>query len=144
MRKTVTISIGEGRDAGKLFKITEWPAVQTERWILRAVFGLGKAGVEVPVEVLQLGAAPTAYFIATQAIKLPSRLGLRLAGELMECVQRVEEKVTRSLVDNDTEELSTRLQLKGEVLKLTFGFFGFAAPQSSATPAASGAPPQKP
>ncbi len=126
-RKVQTITLKEGRDAGKTFKITEWPAAKIENWILRAVFGLGKAGVEIPMEVLQLGAAPAAYAIGSQAIKLPSRLGIRLANELMQCVQRVEEHADRSLVENDVEDVSTLLMLKGEVLKLTFGFFAVAA-----------------
>lgn len=133
-RKHTTITITEGRDSGKQFSLTEWPASKTEQWILRAVFGLGKAGVEIPQEILQLGAAPTAYFIGMNAIKLPSRLGIRLANELMECVQKVEEKITRSLVENDIEDVSTRLKLKMEVLKLTFGFFGFVAPPNSEVP----------
>lgn len=129
MRKTITIEIKDGRDAGKRFKITEWPCMRIEHWILRAVFGLGKAGVEISPDILQAGSAPIAYAIASQAVKLPSRLGLKLADELMECVQRVEEKLDRSLVENDIEDVSTLLTLKGEVLKLTFGFFVSAASQ---------------
>lgn len=139
MRKTTTVTIKDGRDKGKTFKITEWPCIQTEHWILRAVFGLGKNGVELPPELLSLGAAPIAYAIATQAIKLPSRLGIRLADELMQGVQRVEASLDRSLVDNDIEDVSTRLQLKAEVLRLTFGFFAPAASPSSGPPV-SGTP----
>jgi hypothetical protein len=132
--KTTTVTITEGRDRGKKFKITEWPCIRSEHWILRAVFGLGKAGVEIPPEILQLGAAPTVYAIASQASRMPSRLGIRLADELMECVQRVEEKLDRSLVENDIEDVTTRLRLKAEVLKLIFGFFVRAASPSSAPP----------
>jgi hypothetical protein len=139
MRKTVTVTINEGRDAGKTFRITEWAAVKTERWILRAVFGLGEAGVEIPPNILALGAAPTAYAIASQVSKLPSELGLALADELMECVQRVEAKLDRSLVEEDVEDVTTLFRLKSEVLKLTFGFFVFAASPSSEPPA-SGTP----
>jgi len=138
MRKTTTITINEGRDKGKTYKITEWSCIQTDHWILRAVFGLGKVGVEIPPEVLQLGAAPIAYAIASQVNKLPSRLGVRLADELLQNVERVEERVTRSLVENDIEDISIRFRLRKEVLKLTFGFFDFAASQNSVP--ASGAP----
>lgn len=137
--KELDVTMIEGRDAGKIFHLKEWPALRTEHWVMRAVFGLGRAGVELPPEILALGAGPTAYAIASQAIKLPSRLGIRLADELMECVTIVEPKVTRGLVENDIEDFSTRLWLKGEVLKLTFGFFVPAASPSS-TPAVSGAP----
>lgn len=142
-RKTGILTITEGRDQGKAFRITEWPALKTERWVLRAVFGLGKAGVEIPPEILQLGAAATVYAIASQAAKLPSRLGLRLSDELMECVKRVEETADRPLVEQDIEDVSTLLRLKSEVLKLTFGFFVVAASPRSASPV-SGTPASKP
>lgn len=109
-----------------------------DNWVMRAVFGLGKAGVEIPPEVLQLGAAPVAYAIGSQVTKLPSRLGVRLSNELLQCVKRVETSVTRSLVPNDLEDFSTLLRLKGEVLKMTFGFFGNAASPSSTLSGASG------
>lgn len=141
-RKGVTLTIGEGRDQDKVFRLTEWSALKTERWILRAVFGLGKAGVEIPPEILQLGAAATAYAIASQAAKLPSRLGLRLSDELLECVKRVEQAGDRRLVEQDVEDVSTLLKLKSEVLKLHFGFFVFAASPNSAPPV-SGTPPSR-
>ena len=135
--KEIDVSVTEGRDAGKTFRIREWPAMRTEQWIMRAVFGLGRAGVEIPIEIVQLGAAPTAYAIASQAIRMPSRLGLKLAEELMSCVTIVEPKTVRSLVENDIEDFSTRLWLKGQVLKLIFGFFAPAASQTSAPEASS-------
>ncbi len=140
--KIATVTINSGRDAGKTFKITEWPATQTERWVLRAFFGLGQAGVELPPELLQLGAAPIIYAIASKIVYLPSDLGVQLADELMQNVERVEERTTRPLVELDIEDFSTRLQLKKEVLKLTFGFFDFAAFQNLA--AESGTPSSGP
>ena len=142
-RKTNTITLKQGRDAGKTFRITEWPAMKIEAWVLRGAFGLGKAGVEIPPQVMELGAAAIAYFIGTQVLKMPSRLGIRLADELMECVQRVEPKLDRSLVENDIEDFETRLQLKMEVLKIFFGFFVGAAFQMS-DPPASGTRESKP
>lgn len=143
MIKQTTVTITEGRDRGKRFLITEWPCIRSEHWIFRAIFGLGKGGVELPPEVLQLGAAAAVYAIGSQATRIPSRLGIRLADELMECVQIVEQNVTRSLVDQDIEDVTTRLRLKAEVLKLIFGFFVPAASPSSATPV-SGTTPSKP
>ena len=137
--KEIDVTITEGRDSGKTFRIKEWPALRTEHWIMRAVFGLGRAGVELPPEILSLGAAPTAYAIASQVMKMPSRLGVKLADELMECVTIVEPKATRSLVENDIEDFSTRLWLKGQVLKLTFGFFLPAASPTSTPEKGGGA-----
>lgn len=135
MRKSKTITINEGRDKGKRFKLTEWPATRIEDWVLRGAFGLGKAGVDIPLEVMQLGAAPIAYFIGTKILQLPSRLGVRLANELMDCVQRSEDKLDRSLVEQDIEDFQNLFQMKMEVLKLHFGFFVPAASPSSAPPA---------
>lgn len=132
LRKSITITIGEGRDKGKRFKITEWPATTAERWALRVLLGLGAGGIELPPEILQLGAAGILYAAGSQILKIPSRRALRLADELMECIERVEEKTTRSLVEQDIEDFTTRLKLKAEVVKLTYGFFLPAAPQTSA------------
>lgn len=131
-RKTLTITISEdNRDRKKSFLITEPSAIDAERWAMRALLGLGRGGVELPPEVLQMGAAGILFGAGSQALKMPTRLALRLADEVMSWVQIVEPKVTRSLVDEDIEEVTTRLKLKAEALKLTFGFFVPAAPQNS-------------
>jgi hypothetical protein len=140
--KIINITINEGRDSGKTYQVSELTCMKAERWILRAAFGLGKAGVEIPPEMLTLGAAPIAYAIASQATRIPSRLGIRLADELMESVMIVEPKLTRTLVDKDIEDVTTRLRLKGEVLKLTFGFFLPAASQISVPPVSGTAQPK--
>jgi hypothetical protein len=128
-----------------MFRLTEWPAAKVERWIFRAVFGLGRRGVEIPPEVLKLGSAAIAYVIATKAVQMPSGLGIKLADELMECVQRCEEHGDRRLVEQDIEDVTTRLTLKGEVLKLTFGFFGIGDfPSSPESPPPPATPKQKP
>jgi hypothetical protein len=132
-RKEIRIRAEDGRDRGKMFLIREWDAARAERWALRVLFGLGKGGVELPPEILQLGAMGIFYAAGSQALRIPSRLALRLADELMECVERVETKTVRALVPEDIEEVSTRIKLKKEVLKLTYGFFVPAAPQTSAT-----------
>ena len=131
-RKQRIVKAEEGRDNGKLFKITEWDAERAERWALRVLFGLGKGGVEVPPQILELGAMAVLYAVGSQALRIPTRLALRLADELMECVARVEAKSVRALVPEDIEEVATRLMLKKEVLKLTYGFFMNAASQTLA------------
>lgn len=135
-RKTLKITISENnRDKDKTFLITEPSAIEAEKWAMRVTFGLGKGGVEIPAEVLQLPAVAILYAVGSQSLRMPSRLALKLADEVMGWVQIVEKKVTRALVDEDIEEVTTRLKLKAEALKLTFGFFIPAAPLSSAQPA---------
>ena len=133
-RKQRIVKAEDGRDNGKLFQITEWDAARAERWALRALFGLGKGGVEIPPQIIDLGAMAIMYAVGSQALRIPSRLALRLADELMECVRRVETKVVRDLEPEDIEEVATRLMLKKEVLKLTFGFFTGAAFQNLTAP----------
>lgn len=142
-RNTLTVTIMEGRDKDKRFLLTEWPATRAENWALRVLLGLGKGGVEIPPEVMQLGAPGILYAAGSQALRIPSRLAIRLADELMECVQRVEDKLTRSLVEQDIEEVQTRLKLKAEVLKLTYGFFVPAVPPTLA-PGPNGTSASKP
>ena len=40
-RKEIEITIKDGRDAGKVFKITEMGAVQSDRWATKVVSLLG-------------------------------------------------------------------------------------------------------
>lgn len=133
-RKSALVTINEGRDKNKTYKITEMPCTQVDRWIMRAVFGLGEVGIDLPPDLLTMGAAPIMYAIASQINKLPSKLGIELSDELMQCVEIVEDRLTRGLVENDIEDVATRFQLKKEVLKLIFGFFVPAAfPNSGPT-----------
>ena len=44
MLKSVDITIEEGRDKGKRFKITEMPAVKMDKWATKALLILGKSG----------------------------------------------------------------------------------------------------
>ena len=45
MRKEVEITIEEGRDKGKTFKITEMSATQADRWTLKVLCLFGKGGI---------------------------------------------------------------------------------------------------
>lgn len=47
-RKTKLVTIAaEGRDKGKCFLIREMPAMQSEKWAIRAILALGRADAEV-------------------------------------------------------------------------------------------------
>lgn len=143
-RNSVVVTISdEGRDKGKRFRITEWPAQTAEEWGLRVLLALGAAGVEIPPEILQLGGVAVIYFAGQHLLKIRERKAIRLARELMECVQICEDKLDRGVVANDIEEVATRLTLKKEALKLTYGFFDLAASLSSVQ-AGSGSDKPKP
>lgn len=126
-RKTETFTIAdEGRDKGKSFLLTEWPASKAEAWAIRAVLALGAANVEIPDGALSGGMAALTEIGLKKLFALPYKEAGPLLDELMECVQVVPDskrpQVKRSVIENDIEEVRTRLSLKWQVLKLHLDF----------------------
>lgn len=126
-RKTQTVTIAaEGRDKGKVFVLTEMPASQAERWAARALLALGKSGVEIPDEAANAGMAA----IAAAGIRAFASVSFDEAGplldEMMLCVQiqpdPAKPDVRRELIEDDIEEVMTRLLLRSEVVALHVGF----------------------
>ena len=126
MRRTAEITISsedpDNRDRGKTFLITEMSAARAEKWAARALLALTSAGVEVPDELENAGIA------AIAAMGLQALSGLTFAqaeplmDEMFECIQIKEPAITRRLTEDDIEEISTRILLRGEVLSLHLGF----------------------
>jgi hypothetical protein len=127
-RRILTVTIDrKGRDFGKVFRIEEMPATQAERWATRAFLGMAKSGMEVPDNIMDMGIAG----IAAVGIKALSGINIDeadiLMGEMMACITIIPDpqkpQVYRHLVEDDTEEVSTLLKLKQEVLKLHIDHF---------------------
>jgi len=142
-RRQLTIRIdAEGRDKGKAFVVTELPASQAERWALRAVMALGAANAELPDGMELAGLAGLARGIgvtdgaslleafARTALTLFTRIPFAQAEELLSvmwaCVQIIPDpgnpSVIRSLIEDDIEEVATRLRLRSEIIKMHLGF----------------------
>ncbi len=126
-RRTAMVTIdAEGRDRGKVFKLTEMPASRVEDWAARAFLAMARSGVDVPINVTASGLqglaamGPSAFQGMTYADLKP------LLEEMFECVQIQPDarnpQVIRGLVDDDIEEIATRLHLRMEVWKLHTGF----------------------
>lgn len=120
-RRTAEITVQtDDRDKGKTFLLTEMPAAQAEKWAARAVLALAKSGVQFPDELEGMAA------IATVSVQALSGLTFEAAEPLMDemfgCIQIVEKHITRRLTDDDIDEVSTRLMLRGEVLSIHLGF----------------------
>lgn len=140
-RRTATVTVAApGRDQGKVFELTEMSAAQAEDWALRAFLALARSGVEIPEDVEASGFAG----IASLGLRAFGGMTHADAKPLMDemfssCVQHVpnpqQPLVRRGLVDDDTEEVGTRLWLRGEVLKLHVDFSVVAALLSSRTAA---------
>jgi hypothetical protein len=142
-RKTKEVTIGPegGRDAGKHFLLTEMSASRAERWAARAVMAMMRTGIDLPTDIAGSGMAGLA------AIGLRALAGMSydeaepLLDEMMECVSVIPDparpQVRRTLIEDDIEEVMTRLQLRREVVELHVGFSLAAGPSTTETAASA-------
>lgn len=115
-----------GRDHGKVFRLTEMPASQAEKWAAKAFLALARSGVAVPDDIASAGLAG----IATLGIKAFGGMNFTdaepLLDEMFRCVQRVIDPANpafaRGLVEDDIEEVATRVQLRMDLFKLHVDF----------------------
>ncbi len=133
MRNTETITIvGDNRDQGKAFLLTEMSAAAAERWATRAFFALMNTGVEIPEDIANAGMAGIASLGVQAFGKLPYEAAAPLLEDMWGCVQIIPDptkpNVVRALIDEDIEEVSTRLQLRKAIFNLHTRFFTDAAP----------------
>ena len=126
MRKTAVITIdAPGRDNGKIFHLKEMPAAQAEAWGIRLMLALSRAGVEVPEGFFDMGMAGVAAFGIRAMGGLTWEVTKPLLDEMMGCITiqpSPERTITRALIDDDIEEVSTRVRLREEVITLHTGF----------------------
>ena len=83
----VVIDDDNSRDNGKVFVLTEMPAARSEKWAMRALLALQRAGVEIPDDAVQNGMAG----IAGVGIDALGRLSFHeveyLLDEMFECIE---------------------------------------------------------
>lgn len=135
-RKTRVVVIPEdgGRDAGKTFVLTELPASQAEKWAAKVWLGMARSGSSLrPTEDdMAAGLAGVAAALVRQGVSLFANMQWHdfepLMDEMWQCV-RIRDmlpgnkpNVRQLFEDQDIEELSTRLLLRMEVLKLHMDF----------------------
>lgn len=119
-RRTETVEIKEGRDAGKKFLITEMPAEAAEWWAFRALQAIAGADAELNLQ------APLRE-MAAQGIKALAKVhpdqAKPLLDEMMSCVSMlVPAGGSRPLLANDIEDVMTRFNLRKAVVGLHLGF----------------------
>ncbi|EPN6131782.1 hypothetical protein ACT2OS_000266 [Enterobacter asburiae] len=121
----------KGRDYGKKFYIREMSATQAEWWAIRAILAMANNGINLPDNLSDMGMAGMAKVGLEMVAKIPPEDARPLLDELMKCVQAVPNpddlNIKRPLIDDDTEEVITRLKLRGEVFKLHVDFLTAAA-----------------
>ena len=124
MRKEKEIKIEEGRDAGKVFKITEMPAFQMDRWATRALLALGKSQQG---GIAALGAMSVQDLLVAFT-ELDYEKSEPLLQELLECCSFVKNGTSvvlkADVVDGIIEDWVTLPKLRMEALQLNLGFFG--------------------
>lgn len=132
-QKTVTIT-DAGRDQGKVFLLTELPTYESEEWAARLLFALMNAGVEIPDNIAQAGLSGVAALGMQAVTRLPFESAKPLLDKMMTCVQiQPSPGVVRALVDDDIEEVRTRIELRKHILDLHLSFFTPAASSTSAS-----------
>lgn len=127
MRKTKIVTITDsGRDQGKAFLLTEMPASKAEKWAARAILALAKSGVEIPKNIEKGGVAGIAVLGLKALMTMNFTDAEPLLDEMMQCVQAVPNpampNVIRPLIEDDIEEVSTRVSLRAEVFALHTNF----------------------
>jgi hypothetical protein len=127
-RKVVDWAAGSGRDAGKVFRITEMPAFRAEKWAIKALQALMSTGVELPDDIND---APAANLVRTGLKALaaaPFDVVEPLLDEMLTCIKLIPDparaNVERAVMwDIDVEEAQTIIMLRKEVLDIHLGFF---------------------
>lgn len=136
----------ENRDAGKSFLITEMDAVRAEKWATRALLAIAAGGVDIPADVLRMGAGAVVAAGFRALVTMAFADAEPLLDEMMHCVVFVPDPrkpdITRPLDADDIDEVSTIWLLRSEVVELHTGFsvaaflstLGKAASTTEATP----------
>lgn len=123
-RKEASFIAEAGRDKGKQFLITEMSATQAENWAIKAILAVGNAGIEIPENLAAQGMAGLLAVGYMNLLKIPFEAAKPLLDEMMGCVQIIpSQNVKRSLIEDDIEEVSTRLALRKAIWNLHMDFF---------------------
>lgn len=130
----------EGRDFGKLFEIREMPCTQAEKWALRAFLAMANSGIELPPgledDAKEAGFAAIASMGLSMIGKLPYAEAAPLFDEMFTCVRIKPDpgnrSIVRDLVEDDIEEVKTRVKLRMAIFKLHADFSKAAAPSTLA------------
>ena len=123
-RKEASFVAQTGRDKGKEFLITEMSATQAENWAIKAILAIGNAGIEIPDTLVSQGMAGLVAVGYMNLLKIPFDAAKPLLDEMMGCVQFIPSpNVKRFLIEDDIEEVSTRLALRKAIWNLHMDFF---------------------
>lgn len=117
------------RDAGKLFLISEWPAMRAERWGRHMFLCLKGTSAVIPSNIDGLGMVGVAILTLNAFLRAdisPEALD-PLMDQMMECVKiirdpRVPDLASPIVSDTDILDVRTLMWLRSEVLRIHTGF----------------------
>jgi hypothetical protein len=137
-RKIVNFTIaGEGRDKGKLFLLTEMSASKGEAWATRVLLALMASNVNLPENFADLGMAALAELGIRALSGLKWDVAAPLLAEMFDCIEIIPDPkkthIHRPLIEEDVEEIQTRVILRMEVWKLHMGFLMAVIPSLEGT-----------
>lgn len=123
-RRVLEVVINDdNRDRGKTFVITEMAATQGEKWAIRVVMALMQSGLDVPDDYKSMGMSALASIGIRALSNLRFDVAEPLLDEMLACVKiKPSPDVVRDLIEQDIEEIGTRLKLRVEVGKLHLDF----------------------
>lgn len=123
-RKTCNLPIEEeGRDKGKVFVLTELPALDIERWTVRLVLALGKNGISLPDVQADSGFAGIAGILWVLIAQISPSEAEALMATMLDGLKINAGKVIREVAPDDIEEPETLLQIRMAWVDLHAGFF---------------------
>lgn len=133
--KTMAVRAKTGRDNGKVYLITEWPAARAEEWGIRALMAYNRGGGRLPVEEAFGRGMEGIFYLGVQTFlrgQMQAVEVIPIWNELLECVKIIRDPKARDqagrviateiITDSDIMEIATRNWLRSEVLFLHTGF----------------------
>ena len=124
-RKVLDVTIND-RGEDKVFRITELSASAAEKWAFQLFFAMANSGLEVPEEIVEMGFAGVVQLGLKALGQIKYEEAEPLLEKMMECVQFIpnpsNKMVVRFLMEEDIEDVQTRLKLRKEIIKLHVDF----------------------
>lgn len=136
-RNVKQIVIKDGRDAGKVFVVTEMAARPAHTWATRAIFAMMNSGADIPDNVAAMGIAGMVMIGISGLTKVPYDLAAPLLEELLDCARFVPDasrpEVSVSADDKVIEDFTTYFTLQNAAWDVLSEPFMSAARSTSAS-----------
>lgn len=132
MRKEIIFTVeADGRDKGKQFIITEMSASAAEWWAIRAIMALSRGSQGLDFDPQTAGLYELAM-LGLRGLPYANAGEIRpLLDEMMGCITvrpDTSKTITRALIEDDIEEMQTRVDLRQAWIELHLGFLRPVAP----------------